>query len=180
MLIGICGKSGTGKSTLAKELENLGYNKVVTDTTRPPRPGEQHGVDYYFDSEKDFTELYAEKQFVEVSQYNTVHGVWRYGTTIGALDDAGDKAVIILNPDGVKAFKKKKINIKVVLVETNDNTIIDRLCERGDNPQEVIRRMNADEEDFADIGEYVDYTVKNENDTDIKELAQEIVKLSER
>ena len=40
--------------------------------------------------------------------------------------------------------------------------------------------MNADEEDFADIGKYVDYTVKNENGTDIKELAQEIVKFSER
>lgn len=180
MLIGICGKSGTGKSTLAKEIENLGYNKVVTDTTRPPRPGEEHGVDYYFDSDKDFNELYAEKQFIETSQYNTVKGVWRYGTTIGALDDAGDKAVIVLNPDGVKAFKKKKINIKIVLVETDENTILDRLCERGDNPQEVIRRMNADEDDFADIGKYVDYTVKNENGTDIKELAQEIVKLSER
>lgn len=179
MLIGICGKSGTGKSTLAKELENLGYNKVVTDTTRPPRKGEEHGVDYYFDSDKDFDELLFEKQFIETSQYNTVHGVWRYGTTIGALDDAGDKAVIVLNPDGVKAFKKKKINIKIVLVNTSDDTILDRLCERGDNPQEVIRRMNADEEDFADIGEYVDYTVKNENGTDIKELAQEIVKFSE-
>ena len=44
MLIGLCGKSGTGKSTIAKEIEALGYNRVVTDTTRPPRPGEQHGM----------------------------------------------------------------------------------------------------------------------------------------
>lgn len=177
MLILVCGKSGTGKSAIVKELINLGYTKVVTDTTRPPRRGEEHGIDYYFDSEEEFDELLNEGEFLEISRYNTRKGLWRYGTTRGAVADAGDKAVIILNPSGLKKFRKKKVEMKVVLVESSEDTILDRLAIRGDEPTEIVRRMDADNKDFEDIDQYIDYKITNENGDNLKDIAQQIVDL---
>lgn len=178
MLIGLCGKSGTGKSTIAKEIEALGYNRVVTDTTRPPRPGEEHGIDYWFDSEEMWQELWNEKQFVEHTSYKVASGdIWKYGITVGALDDAGENAVIILNPDGVKAFKRKRIPVKIVLIETDKETLLQRLELRGDNPAEAARRLAADENDFKDMHRYADLKIKNNTDNNPKDLATLIVRL---
>ncbi len=181
MLIGLCGKSGTGKSTIAKEIEALGYNRVVTDTTRPPRPGEQHGIDYWFDTPEMWKELWDEKQFVEHTSYKVANGeTWKYGTTVGALDDAGEDAIIILNPDGVKAFKHKKIPVKIVLIETDKDTLLKRLKLRGDDPAEVERRLAADEKDFKDMHRYADLKIKNGEINNPKDLARLIVRLANK
>ena len=179
MLIGLCGKSGTGKSTIANALINRGYNKVVTDTTRPPREGEQNGIDYWFDTDEQFDELYDEGEFIEVTSYKVANGdTWRYGTTIGQLKDAGENAVIILNPDGVKAFRKKGIPIYIWLVETNYSTLKKRLEDRGDNKKEIMRRMQADERDFKDIEKFIDNTIRNNRSTRIKDITEYIIKNS--
>ena len=180
MLIGLCGKSGSGKSTIAKEIELLGYNRVITDTTRPPRPGERHGIDYWFDSEEMWKELWDEKQFVEHTSYKVASGdVWKYGTTVGSLDDAGENAVIILNPDGVKAFKRRGISVKIVLINANKTVLLSRLEKRGDNKDEIVRRLAADDKDFKDINKYTDYKFWNDENSDVKRLAKLIVKTVE-
>ena len=180
MLIGICGKSGTGKSSVVKELEKKGYKRIITDTTRPPRKGEVHGVDYYFDSEEDFDEYIELGEFVEMTSYDVADDkIWRYGTTRGALEEAGDHAVIILNPEGLRSFREKKIPITVFLIQSNETVILSRITERGDYMAEAKRRMAADEKDFMGIEEYIDYTVYNEKDTKLEELANMIIKFAE-
>ena len=180
MLIGLCGKSGTGKSSIVKEMQKLGYKKVVTDTTRPPREGEESGVDYYFDSDQDFDELLEEGEFVETTSYTVASGeVWRYGTSRGQLQEAGDKAVIILNPDGVRAFREQTIPIRIAYIESNEEVTLERLKARGDSPEEIERRMKADDEDFATIGNYADFSVYNEKGTELKKLAELIINLAE-
>ena len=47
-MIILVGKSCSGKDTVVKELAKMGYNKIVTCTTRPPRPGEIDGREYHF------------------------------------------------------------------------------------------------------------------------------------
>ena len=179
MLIGLCGKSGTGKSTIANALIQRGYKKVVTDTTRPPRKGEVNGVDYWFDSDEQFDELYEEGEFIEVTSYKVANGdTWRYGTTRGQLKDAGEDAVIILNPDGVKAFRKKGIPIYIWLVDTDYPTLKKRLEDRGDNKKEIIRRMQADERDFKDIEKFIDDTIKNNRNSKLKDITDKIIKES--
>ena len=177
MIIGLCGKSGTGKSSLCNEFLKLGYSKVITDTTRPPREGEKNGVDYYFDTEEEFQEYLDMGEFIETTSYKVASGaVWKYGTTIGQLNDAGENAIIILNPDGVKAFRDQSRPIKIVLVESPEELLLTRLVARGDNEKEIKRRLAADEQDFKDIGQYVDLKVKNDEKSNLKNLAKYIIK----
>lgn len=56
-LVIIVGASGTGKSTLQKNLEKGGYKKIITYTTRPPREGEQDGIDYHFVDDTTFEDM---------------------------------------------------------------------------------------------------------------------------
>lgn len=180
MLIGLCGKSGTGKSTICDEIVKLGYKKVITDTTRPPRKGEKDGVDYFFDTDEQFQEYLDMGEFIETTSYKVASGaIWKYGTTIGQLNDAGKKSIIILNPDGVKAFRKQNRPINIFLIYSTDDVILSRLKARGDKENEIKRRMAADEKDFANIEPDVDYIIFNNKDSDIKQLAEEIVGLTE-
>ena len=59
LLVVISGPSGVGKDMALKRLQELGYpfHFVVTATTRPKRPSEQHGVDYFFISKSEFAEM---------------------------------------------------------------------------------------------------------------------------
>lgn len=56
-MIILTGKSGSGKTTVARELEKHGFKRAVTCTTRPRRTGEEDGVDYHFLSSKQFEKL---------------------------------------------------------------------------------------------------------------------------
>lgn len=179
MLIAIVGKAGTGKSSVVKEMEKLGYKKVVTDTTRPPRKGEVDEVDYHFDSDEMFDELLEEDEFIETTSYRVHDGeIWRYGTTKGAIRECGENAVIILNPIGVRAFRKQGIPVLVASIESNEMLISLRLSKRGDFPSEIKRRIEADNKDFADIHQYVDFSVYNDKRTDLTKLAKVIIRLA--
>ncbi|MCS7258372.1 MAG: guanylate kinase [candidate division WOR-3 bacterium] len=74
----LVGPSGVGKSTLCqlatKKIKNLSY--VVSATTRPKRPYEQDGKDYYFMSETDFLAYKAKGEFLETTRiYNSYYGI---------------------------------------------------------------------------------------------------------
>lgn len=77
VLLVVSGPSGSGKTTLCRQLADKGevvYS--VSATTRPPRPGEVHGRDYFFFSEAEFREHITRGEFFEHAQ---VHGNF-YGT----------------------------------------------------------------------------------------------------
>ena len=76
----VCGPSGVGKSTLINALTEKYPGKFgfsVSHTTRAPRPGEEHGVNYFYTSQEDFQEMIDKDDFVEWCQ---VHSN-RYGTS---------------------------------------------------------------------------------------------------
>ena len=68
----ITGPSGTGKGTVLKrvfaDIDNIFYS--ISATTRAPRPGEEHGREYYFVSKSDFERMIAENQLLEYAQYS--------------------------------------------------------------------------------------------------------------
>lgn len=171
MIIGLVGMTATGKSEIAKELVKLGIPKIVTTTTRPNRSGEVDGVDYNFISDSKFEKMKKNHEFVETTSYNTVYGIWKYGTPISALRDDG---VIILNPDGLKAFRDMNINCKVFYIQASEGVVRNRLRFRGDSQEEADRRIKTDKKDFKNIDKLTNFTIRNEGEMTPK-LAAHII-----
>ena len=163
-MITLSGVSCSGKSTILKQLALIGYDPVISYTTRPMRDGEQDGVDYHYITNDEFKDLRAEGFFAETTEYNIdSNKTWMYGT---AKRDLSDNKIAILNPDGL------------FLLIADDVTIWNRLRQRGDDSIEANRRIKADKEDFSDINSYVDFAIRTDNDllniNDIANLIDEI------
>lgn len=161
-MIVLVGKTASGKNTIRDKLVDLGYKPIVTYTTRPIREGEIEDITYHYVSEDWFLDKEKEDFFIETSSYDVATGeTWRYGT---AKDDITDKAVIILNPDGLKKLRHLGVDNTSFFIMADENTIWNRLRQRGDAADEARRRLNADDEDFKDITNYIDYAIRNEDE----------------
>ena len=160
MLI-IVGKSSVGKDTIQKEVLKLGYKPVVSYTTRPPRNGEVDGIAYHFITKEEFLKKEEDGFFAETTSYNVASGdTWHYGS---AIEDLEEDKVMIVNPEGLKQIKKiKTLNPIAFYLMADEETIWNRLRIRGDDALEARRRLNADDVDFADIINYVDFCLRND------------------
>jgi guanylate kinase len=160
-MILLCGKSASGKDTLQKELIKMGYKSVVSYTTRPPRKGEVDGVAYNFISEEEFLQKEQEGFFAETTSYNVASGeTWYYGA---AIEDLTSDKVFIINPEGLRQVRKMKtLNPIAFYIMADEETIWNRLRQRGDDAAEARRRLNADDLDFADIISNVDFCLRND------------------
>lgn len=159
----LVGKTCSGKDTIQNELIKRGMEPVVSYTTRPPRHGEVDGKTYHFISESEFICRKESGFFAETTSYNVaVNGeeTWHYGS---ALEDLSHNKVMIVNPEGLKVLKKNvNLNPIAFYIMADEETIWNRLRQRGDNAEEARRRLNADEEDFADINKYIDFSFRND------------------
>lgn len=157
MAIIFMGKTGSGKSTIAKEINSkYGHDMAITYTTRPMRKGEIDGKDYHFISESKFEEKIKNGDFVEYVSYNTVHGKWYYGSDKEVYKNNN---LIILNPLALKQINNTLSNPFIVYLKLPEEEIMKRLEKRGDNMAEVKRRIEADRRDFANIEEYATVTI---------------------
>lgn len=165
MSICLIGKSCSGKDTVAKELVCMGYERIVTYTTRPQRKGEIDGIHYHFISEKLFKKMIEDGAFAEWREYKTKSGTWFYGSLL--TDYRGRKKVIILTPDGYKKVQNiinnKKISFKTFYLKVSNKTIKKRMYNRDSDKTESKRRYKADKKDFRGIKWQVDYVIDNEH-----------------
>lgn len=116
IIFALCGKSATGKDSLAKwlysDLQNRGVNVnlIVSDTTRPPRPGEVNGKDYNFLTKRD----YFRKSHLESSEFRG----WYYGTPADSIKPGVN--IGVFNADGIAAlasFRRTDTIIPVLMTE---------------------------------------------------------------
>lgn len=163
-VITICGKAGSGKDTLLKELIARypdTYNKIISFTTRPPREKEVHGVDYYFLDKKEFKRQAFNGKLLEFTNFNG----WYYGTSIYTLKQ--DKINIgIFNPSGILSLQNKEdIDLTVYYLQVPAKYRLIRQLNREENPdvKEIIRRFSADEKDFEKLNDIQYIELRNDN-----------------
>ncbi|MDE6574679.1 MAG: guanylate kinase [Muribaculaceae bacterium] len=142
-IIVLAAPSGCGKSTIIKALLekgdlNLGFS--VSATTRSPREGEVHGVNYYFMSPEEFREAIAEGDFIE---YEEVFPGRFYGTLRSEIDRvtaAGHNIILDLDVNG--ALEVKQIYgseaLTVFIEPPSIEELRKRLEFRGTETAEVI------------------------------------------
>lgn len=163
-MIILVGKSCSGKDTVVKELAKMGYNKIVTCTTRPPRPGEIDGREYHFLDKMNFLTKIDCGSFAEYRIYKTVSGVWYYGSLLE--DYKTSHSVIILTPDALNKVRNKiNDNVTVIYIKVSNKEIKRRMLNRDVDKTESKRRYKADKKDFKYISKKVDYIVHNESTT---------------
>lgn len=163
LLIVISGPSGVGKDSVIKRMKELNYpfHFVITATTRPPRKGERHGVDYFFLSEEEFLRLMQEGELLEhACVYGEYKGVPKEQVrralasgqdVIMRLDVQGAATVRRLVPDAILIF----------LLPGSEEELLNRLRKRGSESSETLqRRLATLREEMKHITEF-DYAVVN-------------------
>lgn len=156
----LVGKTACGKSTTAKLMEKIGYQRIVTDTTRPKRKGETDGIDYHFRTQDEFDALKEAGYYAESVDYEAAFGHCSYGSAKKAYESKKD-SVIVLNPYGLKMVKKNVITGSTISIflDVPEDILVERLHIRGDAEDEIARRLEHDRIDFADMSEICDYTI---------------------
>ena len=161
----ITGKSSSGKDSLQNYLvSNYDFINLVSHTTRPPRPNESNGYDYYFINKEDFINMNNKDLFVETREYrvNTENGndIWYYGLSKSELDITTIlNKIVILDLKGMKELAEYvgRDNLFVVYLDCDSDTRIDRMIKRGGmTDEEISRRFKADELDFIGMEEDAD------------------------
>lgn len=169
-MIVLVGESASGKSSIEKYLvDNYGYKKIVSYTTRPPRNGEIDDVDYHFVDVEKFSELKSKDFFAETATYRD----WYYGV---AKEDCTDDKVAVLTPHGLRQVSKiKDINIISFYINVPRRDRLIKILQRGDNIEESYRRNVSDVGMFDGIEDEVDFVINNNGyEKSIKEMSEEV------
>jgi len=169
----ITGPSGVGKGTLIRtlreQLEELELS--VSATTRPPRPGEEHEVDYHFLSDEQFDERIAAGDFLEHAGYSGR----RYGTLRSELEKrtaAGHPVVLEIEVQGARQVRDKMPGaVQVFIAPPDEAALRTRLIGRGtDSPDQIQARMDTARGELEARDEFAHVIVNDRLDAAVAEL----------
>ena len=160
----ITAPSGAGKTTLLKELlatdPQLWFS--ISYTTRPPRPGEIPGQDYFFVSPEEFHRLKNQGALVEwVEQFGYWYGTsreWLKETLAGGVD-----LIFDLDARGARALKREfPRGTFIFILPPSLEALEERLRARGDlEPGELARRLKQGQAELQEVHRY-DFIVIND------------------
>ncbi len=146
----------------------------ISATTRPPRPGEQDGREYYFVSDAEFDELVATDGLLEWAQ---VHGAARYGTPLApvlAAVDADRRVILEIELQGSRQVRRRLPGARYVFIAPPDaETLLARLRGRGtESEEQVRRRLQTAQTELAAAGEFDHVVVNDELGASVAELVE--------
>ena len=164
LLIVLSSPSGAGKTTISRMLLDADpeITMSVSATTRPKRPGEVEGVDYYFVEDAEFDRMIRDNEFVE---WAPVFG-YRYGTPKAPVKDAlreGRDILFDIDWQGTQQLKAAMGEdlVSVFLLPPSMAELERRLCERGTDSDGVIAdRMSRAAAEISHWPEY-EYVLVN-------------------
>jgi guanylate kinase len=176
----VTGPSGVGKGTLIRTLRERfpGLELSVSATTRPPRPGEQQGVDYHFLSADEFDRRLGAGEFVEHAEYAGN----RYGTLRSEIDRArasGARALVLeIEVQGARQVRDALPRaVQAFIAPPSEEALRTRLIGRGaDEPDQIERRLDVAREELAARDEF-EHVIVNDR---LEDAVQELVELVAR
>ncbi|OEJ68551.1 guanylate kinase [Magnetovibrio blakemorei] len=166
--------SGAGKSTISRELldREPDLTMSVSATTRPPRPGEVDGKDYYFITKDTFKDMVAKDEFLE---HATVFDN-SYGTPRGPVEAAlsnGKDVLFDVDWQGTQQLHGRARNdlVRIFILPPTKDELERRLRTRAQDPEDVIKKRMAKAADEMKHYEEYDYIVVN---VDVQDSVAEV------
>ncbi len=179
----LSGPSGVGKTTVSQRLLALGLplRRVVTTTTRLPRPDEVCGVDYHFFSDPEFDQALAAGGFLESAM---VHGK-RYGTRWSSLCEAaqgGYGVLLVIDVKGAMQVRKRLPKThSIFLLPPSEEALVERIHKRQSESEESLQRRLKTAQGEIPMANSYDFSVVNENlDQTVTLLGNHLRELLER
>ena len=175
LLVVISGPSGVGKDEAIKHLQQMGdpFYFVVTATTRPQRPGEQNGVDYFFVSMTEFAEMIDMDELLE---YAVVYGDYK-GIPKAQVRKAlasGQDVIMRIDVQGAETIRRLVPEaVLIFLSAESEGALVRRLRKRKTEPEEQLKmRISTARQELKRLEKF-DYVVINAEDQ-IEETCQKI------
>jgi guanylate kinase len=151
-IVTITGASCTGKSTFERYLTEIyNFERVISTTTRSPRPGEKDGESYYFVTNEKFHQMYAAGEMVESAMFDgNLYGIQRNELTRRL--DSGKDVVAVVEPKGMYQVRQwcESANVAAVTVFLIESALrrAERLTDRlkqelaENNPKAIANLTN--------------------------------------
>ena len=174
LMIVLSSPSGAGKTTLTRKLlaDNPNMTMSVSATTRLPRPAEREGVDYYFVSKNQFSDMVNNGDLLEHARVFDHH----YGTPRAPVEAAlteGKDVIFDIDWQGAQQLAEAAVDdlVKIFILPPNMHELEKRLKTRAQDSDSVIaKRMSKSEAEISHWAEY-DYVIVNEEvETALAEL----------
>lgn len=174
--------SGAGKTTLVNaaiaDLQDIAsFNRVITYTTRLPRAGEIHGVDYHFITHEEFQAKITQNYFIEWSSaYKTF-----YGSPIHIIEELkkGANFIAIVDFKGAESIKEIYSEACTIWISPPSiGVLAERLLKRGLNTKKDLEfRLSLAQAEMKREGQmkFFDYQIINDDFLTAKELLKKLL-----
>ncbi len=175
LLIVLSGPSGVGKGTVRKAIfsqPDTAFEYSISMTTRAPREGEVHGVDYFFKSREEFEKLIQQGKLLEHAEYVGNY----YGTPIDYVKetlDSGKDVFLEIEVKGARQVRSKfPEGLFIFLAPPSLSELKNRIVTRGTETDDLIHNRMLTAREEIEMMSLYDYVVVN----DQVELACEKIK----
>lgn len=172
----ITGPSGVGKGTILEKFFHNNKNIIysISETTRKPRPGEVHGVNYFFVSKEDFETSIKNDEFLEWAKYSDNYYGTKKNFVLKALLQGADVLLEIETQGAKKIMEKFPDCITIFVTPPNLDELEKRLRGRKTEDEESIQKRLQRVREELKLAPHYKYAIVNDKVEDALEKLQKV------